>query len=590
MVPDVSSAKDFLDATDSTMNVEGLCALLQRILPSNFQAFFIIDGMDECDDSEKDILIRQLRNFKKRFVLLMCVSLRWETTSGFSLEWFENNSLMTIPDDNPEIEAFISAELISSVESGKLLIGEPAIILEIQNALIKGSQGMFLWVALQIKSLYLEKTDEDIRKALVDLPESLSKTFTRILRRYQVQGDSYQKRILELVSVASRSLTTEELREALSVVPGDTTWNPAWVPYEMYSTLALCGSLVTVDEEELTVRLIHHSVVTFLHSGSIESVGIPFTEDNANNRMAATLVTYLSYGVFDTQLSTARVSRMMAASVPSRIILPTLGSAGNTKETALKLLLSKRNPSIDVGKALSSTSKHFKVSSACDFHFYHYAKDFWFHHTWSIPEGDVMIYNLFLELLDRRVVSINLTDACGRTTLWWAARHGNVAAVRLILHLRYHTIDVNTKDQFGSAPLSVASRGGHKAVVHLLIGHGNIDLNISDQLGRTTLWQAADGGDCKTVEALLHCGGEKLDINLRDIYGRTPLSRAAGNGHLAVVDLLLKHRLINVNWPYNHTPLMLATLCERETVVELLLKSDHIDINIMDSKCRTPLW
>jgi hypothetical protein len=106
----------------------------------------------------------------------------------------------------------------------------------------------------------------------------------------------------------------------LSVVPGDTTWSPARLPNDIYSTLAFCGSLVTVDEEELTVRLIHHSVKTFLHSGSTDNSGVSFTQETENKRMAGTVVTYLSYGVFGTQLSSIRVSPMIAKSAPSRII------------------------------------------------------------------------------------------------------------------------------------------------------------------------------------------------------------------------------------------------------------------------------
>ena len=46
------------------------------------------------------------------------------------------------------------------------------------------------------------------------------------------------------------------MREALSVIPGDTTWAAAKLVNNVYSTLATCGCLVTVDEDELTVRLV----------------------------------------------------------------------------------------------------------------------------------------------------------------------------------------------------------------------------------------------------------------------------------------------------------------------------------------------
>src|ERR1700761_4046003 len=99
---------------------------------------------------------------------------------------------------------FISTVLENCINSQTLKLVNANLILEIQEALMKGSQGMFLWVALQIKSLCVMRTDDDIRQALVDLPKSLPETFSRILQKAEVLGKQYQKRILELVSIAER--------------------------------------------------------------------------------------------------------------------------------------------------------------------------------------------------------------------------------------------------------------------------------------------------------------------------------------------------------------------------------------------------
>lgn len=47
-----------------------------------------------------------------------------------------------MPESNPDIERFINTELEARIESGKLSIGNPAIILEIRDALLAGAQGM----------------------------------------------------------------------------------------------------------------------------------------------------------------------------------------------------------------------------------------------------------------------------------------------------------------------------------------------------------------------------------------------------------------------------------------------------------------
>lgn len=104
------------------------------------------------------------------------------------------------------------------------------------------------------------RTDEAIRDALADLPKDLSETFSRILHKSGGPGQLYQSRILQLVVAASRPLTADELREALSVLPGDTIWTPSRLLNDVYSSLACCGCLLTLDEVENTVRFIHHSV------------------------------------------------------------------------------------------------------------------------------------------------------------------------------------------------------------------------------------------------------------------------------------------------------------------------------------------
>src|ERR1700733_3582501 len=364
-IPDLTNVAERLDETTSALDFEGTFSLLQRALPHNHKAYFILDGLDECDDTERQILIRQLRELQEMFALLICVSFRLEAGNSLRLssEQFTTPTVITIPDDNPDIERFISTELESCIQSGKLAIGNPALILEIQDALLEKAQGMFLWVALQIESLCAEKTYEAIRQTLSDLPKDLPETFSRILRRSEKLGKPYQRRILELVTAAYRPLTTEEIREALSVVPGDTTWNPARLLNDVYSTLACCGSLITVDEEELTIRLVHHSVRQFLLSRFKNSTDITFTIGSANRKMADIIITYLSYGIFETQLSTVVVPQIMTGSAPSRIIRSTIDSSSNVRSLALKLLKSRKQPNYDISKVLAGASKHFESRS-----------------------------------------------------------------------------------------------------------------------------------------------------------------------------------------------------------------------------------
>lgn len=126
---------------------------LQRALSPDSKAYFILDGLDECNDAERELLIQQLQELQKVFSLLLCVSLRLGPRNPIYLSPrpFTNALTSSIRDDNPEIESFIEVDLESRIESQKVVIGHPALVLEIQDALLRGSQGLFLWVSLQIE-------------------------------------------------------------------------------------------------------------------------------------------------------------------------------------------------------------------------------------------------------------------------------------------------------------------------------------------------------------------------------------------------------------------------------------------------------
>ncbi|KAF7507921.1 hypothetical protein GJ744_009955 [Endocarpon pusillum] len=589
-VPDLTKVVGLLGEASPALDFEGLFRLLQRALPPKCKAYFILDGLDECNDVERNIMISQLRKLQEIFALLLCVSLRLEPNNASKMcsEQLTAARITSIPDDNPDIAAFIGAELESCIESEKLVIGNPALILEIQDALLKGSQGMFLWVVLQIESLCAMKTDGAIRQALADLPRDLSETFSRILRKSEGLGKPYQRLILELVTVAHRPLTTEELREALSVVPGDAVWHPARLLNDIYLTLACCGSLVTIDEEELTIRLVHHSVKQFLLDGFKDSTNIAFTIDSAGRKMVDIIVTYLNYGVFETQLSTVVVPQIMTGSAPSRIICSTLDSSKSVRSLALKLLKFSKRPDYDIGKTLAEARTLRSPRSVDDFHFYAYAKLYWIQHICSISELELVMYDLLLRLFRGNAVNTNVTDEDGQTLLLWAANKGYEEVVKVLLDSP--RVDPDSQDNMGRTPLWWAITNGHKAVVKVLLNSTRVNANQQDSMERTPLWWAIDKGYEEVVKVLLD--SPRVDPDVQDNMERTPLWWAIMNGHKAVVKVLLNSTRVNANQQdsMERTPLWWAINKGHEEVVKVLLDSPRVDPDVQDNMERTPLW
>ncbi|KAL1625640.1 hypothetical protein SLS56_007224 [Neofusicoccum ribis] len=521
---DLTMVAEVCEENRSIEDTEKVLGLLFRGFPSCHKAYFVLDGLDECDRSERESLTQELQKIQETLKLLLCISFRIEPNNGLEsiIERFAATHIATIPDDNPDIEAFIEADLESCLQNRKLVIGDPTLILEIQDALLKGSQGMFLWVALQIQSLCGMKTDEAIRDALADLPKDLSETFSRILHKSgqsRQSGKSYQTRILQLVFAASRPLTADEVREALSVIPGDTNWTPSRMLNDVYSALACCGCLLTVDEEESTVRFVHHSVKQYLLSGFNNTNNTTFTAEKAQRTIADIVVTYLGYGVFGTELSRTKVPQVMTQSAPSSVIRATMGSSSTIQSLAMKLLKSRKQPNFDIGKTLAEARKAFQPGSVENFRFYSYAKAHWLNHIFYVSGQEMTIFNLSIKLIKSRVLEANIAAKDYWMHWNWAAQNGNETIVELLLETG--KADVDSKDQFGRTPLWWAAESGHEAVVKLLLETGKVDVDLKDQFGRTPLWWAAESGYEAVVKLLLETG--KVDVNLKDQSGRTPL-------------------------------------------------------------------
>ena len=123
-------------------------------------------------------------------------------------------------------------------------------------------------------------------------------------------------------------------------------------------------------------------------------------------------------------------------------------------------------------------------------------------------------------------------DALGRTTLWWAARSGDAAAVK---QLTLAPGEVNAADIDGETPLHAAIRAGSSTTVQELIARG-ADPNRAANYGVTPLMLAASIGKTDIAAILLKAGANP---NTHDLFGRTPLHEATLRANAALMQLLL---------------------------------------------------
>lgn len=371
---------------DTRADLEALTTMIIKVMPKNWHLDFVLDGVDDCADDEAIQLYRQLNILQSSIGMNICTSTGIENQSSPKSQLSKNLiclQILNIPEQNLDIANFIDIELARCVQSGDLVISDGALILDIRDALLQGAQGMMLWVALQIGAICAEKTDDHVRQALKELPRPLSEVFARELQRsYSKSTIEYRDRAVILLLGSVRPLNLEEFREAISVEPGNYDWQPAKHVNDVRSALTGLGKLVLVDEESSMVRISHHSIKKYLLSAYVHADGQGFDDFFVHLNMTEIVRTYLSYGVFDRQLSTRVVPHISTRRIAPTILATTIKSE-KAADLALRLLQLGRTTDFDLGKAMAKITNAAEITIAETFPFRQYAERHFLDHAWT---------------------------------------------------------------------------------------------------------------------------------------------------------------------------------------------------------------
>lgn len=270
-------------------------------------------------------------------------------------------------------------------------------------------------MVLQIDSICNEETDNGILTALRNLPRDLPEVYDRILQKNS--RSTYTKKLLQLVSVAYRPLTLWELREALSITPGDDSMDTKKFITDIQKTISSCGSLLEVDEESLTVHYIHPSAKQHLLCQDTRSpldaetasvVSLRFSNVEAHCLMGGICLTYLNWGVFETQLAshhtTWQISASDAVSASAKSPLRSASIAGKVAQMYLKRtrrISSSTNTSFDFkGALMEAYSGKDKKQTVGEFFFLSYAIKHWIEHCGNMNDSMGKTWNLWQKLIN----------------------------------------------------------------------------------------------------------------------------------------------------------------------------------------------
>ncbi|KAK3497878.1 uncharacterized protein B0T23DRAFT_309912 [Neurospora hispaniola] len=381
-----------------SLTVNSIVKLLQSLLPRNETFCVILDGLDECSEEDVEIVLQALQDLRQQHRISVCFSTRLDA-SGLPTELTQEYlgtaadlSLNNVLRDT-EIEEYIRLEVQRRNARREPQMSDE-LVEQVTKALAVGAQGMYLWVSLHIEAIFPSYnegvlTNELVQDILHHLPKDLPQAFDQALDR--IPDRRYGDRIFQVVAVAETCLTGEQLSVALTVQPGDPTWNGARLPHSPKQVVSRCGGgLLELDEEDDQVRFIHHSVVPHMGNRKVGTDGRSLTRSwmaDAESFMGSVCVTYLNFADFDKRMTLNR--KVDPSSISER--LKKEASSSNPLLASMVRHLKRdkhRRPApeqLNVFMTLLEVQIPKNEAMTC---FLSYASKYWTRHTAHLTEED----------------------------------------------------------------------------------------------------------------------------------------------------------------------------------------------------------
>ncbi|KAF4340446.1 hypothetical protein FBEOM_5631 [Fusarium beomiforme] len=292
-------------------NLESLKKLFLKLSTLCKDWFMVLDGVDECDAIEQGLLYQFLSSVSKdtpeSHNVKIWISGR-ETTQVLIDRSFPSVARLVAGSSHTSSDIRVYAEevLQSKVSSMQLVINDGNIIDEIIQTIIGKEAGMFLWVFFTIEDLCSCKSDKEMRQALLDIPLDLPEVFNRALGRIvQQRHQGIAQKVFKLAAAARRPLTLPELREALSLNPGQDRLSSDGLINGIERVSFWCENLIHIEEMDNTVHFSHQSVREFLlKPGTYYFRDFHFKLEHADRHIAQICLTYLNLDDYRTSLVT----------------------------------------------------------------------------------------------------------------------------------------------------------------------------------------------------------------------------------------------------------------------------------------------
>ncbi|KAI5838978.1 hypothetical protein DFP73DRAFT_519351, partial [Morchella snyderi] len=608
---------------------------LLDILSSTIKLFdniyIILDGIDECTGSSRTGLLKVVHSIMTPGPTV--VKLLLSSRKDVDLEKAFNTYLclqISGNDISADIETFVDSIVSEKIASGALTVGNPELVQDISRALANGAQGMFIWVTFQVEDLCEERCDSGIRTVLQNLPTGLMETYNRALRKIHIKKPDtilFVQKIFKWITCARRPLTIDEIKEAISISPGDRNLDSDNITTDDSRIIQACANLVVFDSDDRKIRFAHYSVKEFLLCAPNHDEGIAnvhFQLLDAEREVGEICVTYLSFQNFGNEVATTNTHDPKNLSLLNSSVL--LGDShhgwfGNAIISGLARVRGYKNTrsglNIDWIEYLrKAPSEPPKPEFVQRYKLLNYVIENWADHTtrfsdtdklwshfkslalekhlsfsfrpwgdlgstknlpymlmvqWAIEKGHVPLLKLLVAPPRGPILSIYLDQKIEEglklsvTALHRSARSGYYSCTKLLLdNAGFQYVDLESA-------LDLAGDGRHGPIITLLLDHMTLSNSTYHRIYdiRDALHLAAGQGNDTMVQCLLERGA--IDLDSRDKNGYTVLHLAAKGGHDQVVRCLLGGGAgIDIAGTDGYTALHLAAKGGHDQVVRCL--------------------
>lgn len=252
---------------------------VQKIFRTEFQAtqYWVIDALDEGIGAHD--LIRLFETLPSHLPLKIFITSRYDSHT----ERLLRNISATI--DRIDVENTSSDIRLYLEEHRNCLHDTPERTELLIEELVEKAHGSFLWIRFVLQQLESAWNPRAINKILTELPEDMTELYRRIVREMENKPNKdLAKAILRWTFCAARSLTIEELREAIERDINDS------IPVIEGMISDVCGQLVAIERGK--VRLIHDTARDFLQRHNLRSE-FAVNQQYAHGRVAEVCLRYI---------------------------------------------------------------------------------------------------------------------------------------------------------------------------------------------------------------------------------------------------------------------------------------------------------